>query len=164
MRISLTGVPGTGKTTLSPLIGQALGLEVIHLTELARANNLIRGDVIDLEGLKALLRGRDGVLIESHYAELIPHDELLILRVHPSELVNRLKKRCYPLRKCFENALAEALDYYSEFKGVSVEVTGLSPARAAEKVVNALRSKESDKPNFTEWLDANIEQLESLGL
>jgi adenylate kinase len=174
MRVSITGVPATGKTTISNLLGKALGMKVIHLTELAEKEGFFVGfdeerksKVVDIEKLKKKLKNEDNAIFESHFAEDIPADIVIVFRLDPEEVEQRLLNRGYSKKKAMENALAEALDYYTpkDLKGVfQVDTTGLPPYEIVNKVIIAIKEKKGDEVDFSYWMKKNLEKLEKLGL
>jgi len=175
MRISITGVPGTGKTTISELVGKALKMKVIHLTELAKKEGFLAGfdrsracRIVNIEKLKDKLEREKNAIFESHFAEEIPADLVIVLRLDPYEVTERLQNRRYSKRKAMENALAEALDYYTTQKRkkryLEIETTSLTPYEIVDKVVKAVRTKKGDKVDYSYWLDENVEELEKLKL
>lgn len=136
-RVALTGVPGTGKTTLAAaLAGRA---RVVHLNDAAREAGLLserdeaRGSfVVDMddlaEAVNALLRGEARpVLIEGHFAHEMDVDAVVLLRCDPLVLVDRLRQRGWSEAKVRENVEAEALDVLAQ----EVLDTGL-PAREVD--------------------------------
>ena len=174
MRVSITGVPGVGKTTIAKLVGKALGMRVIHLNELAKREGFLVGfdeerdcKMVDIGKLKKKLKDEDNAIFEGHFAEEIPADIIVVLRLDPNEVLERLINRKYSKKKATENALAEALDYYTptDRKGVfEVNTTGLTPYDIVYKVVRAVEKRKGDKVDFSYWLEKNLEELERLGL
>ncbi len=177
MRVSITGVPGTGKTTISEFVGKALGMKVIHLTDLARKEGYLgRYDSqracrdVDLDKLKKRVQKEDNVVFESHFAEQVPADVVVVLRLDPYEIVERLQNRRYSKKKAFENALAEALDYYATEavpaaeKVVQVDTTGLTPYEIVDKVIKAVKRGKGDTVDFSPWIRDNHKTIEKLGL
>ncbi len=174
MRVSITGVPGTGKTTISELVGKALGMKVVHLAELAKKESCFKGfdrwrnsKIVNVEKLKKKVEKEDKVIFESHFAELIPSDLVIVLRLDPYELMERLLNRRYSKKKAMENALAEALDYYTPRRGegvIEIDTTGLTPYEIVRKVVRAIKQKKGDRVDFSYWLEENVEKIERVGL
>jgi len=125
MKTALTGTPGTGKTTISKMLRDGYGLEVLHLNEVIRAHRYYVGwdedrncRVVDLEALKAHPFS-DGLLLEGHLSHLLPVDRVIVLRTDPDVLRRRLQKKGFSSNKIRENVEAEILD------AILVEAFGL---------------------------------------
>jgi len=137
--IIISGTPGTGKTTVSNHLGNLISAQVISLNELIIDKKYIveyddKRDtyVIDearlLKNLEAIINGyrktsNEYLIIEGHFSDIIPEDLIdyvIILRCHPDELYNRLKKRGYKKIKIMENIQSEILgncvNYFIEKK------------------------------------------------
>jgi adenylate kinase len=115
MIIALTGTPGTGKSTVAPLIDD--GFHVIDLNALIKerynlGSDLERGSLIaDLDGLESYLEKLDGnYVIEGHVSHFLPSDIVVVLRAAPRVLRDRLAQRGWKKAKIDENVEAEALD------------------------------------------------------
>jgi adenylate kinase len=113
MMIGLTGVPGTGKTTVADILEER-GVYVVRINDTITPYILGRDPdrdtiIIDEELWAAEFKPVDGV-VEGHLAHLLPCDRVVILRCDPDVLVDRLIGRGYSPEKAEENALAEALD------------------------------------------------------
>lgn len=120
MLISITGTPGTGKTTVSEGL-RGDGHEVIDLNEHIKARGLLGGfdderdthevDVKALGRSLAHLRGsEDRIFLDGHLSHFLDCDVILVLRCNPSVLNERLIRRGYSEGKVLENVQAEALD------------------------------------------------------
>lgn len=174
MRISLTGVPGVGKTSVSKLVAARLGLRVIDLNIFARSNGLIEeydpvsdSEIVNTEKAAEMLAEEDNVIFEGHWSNEIPADILIVLRLDPEKIVERLLKRGYKEKKAYANAMAEALDTYSKSLHrvrLDINTTGLTHEQVVEKIVNVIRTHAGDQVDWAEWLDKNVEKLEKLGL
>ncbi len=127
--VALSGTPGTGKTTISNLVADRLGIDVVHLNDAIREAGLfserdVERDslVADLDAVEAWLDdyrasalpgdsdGDAGLLVESHLAHLLDADRVVVLRCHPEALKPRLRDRGEPEASVAENAESEALD------------------------------------------------------
>jgi adenylate kinase len=120
MIVSLTGTPGTGKTTLSETL-RGKGYGTVDLNEHIRTNGLLgrfdadrdthEVDVVRLNRSLAQYRGTDGtVFLEGHLSHFTDCDIIIVLRCCPSVLYERLKARGYAEKKILENVRAEILD------------------------------------------------------
>lgn len=124
--IVITGVPGTGKTTLTDSLKKKLsGAEVIRASDvingkrLAYARSRDGTKIVDMRKLKAELDGRIRkskkriIIIESHLlCDITIKDAVaIVLRERLATLRKRLEKRGYDVEKVRENLISEATDY-----------------------------------------------------
>ena len=121
MIISLTGTPGTGKTSVAAIL-KSKGFEVIDLNKEANDNNLLAGKdkirdsyIVDIEKLNKYIfekfRDEELVFIEGHLSHLLKNaDKVIILRCHPKILKKNLSKKGWKKEKIKENLEAEILD------------------------------------------------------
>lgn len=155
-RFALTGVPGTGKSTLAHALA-ARGTGVIDLNAFARARGLLREKdpargayLVDTRALRRTLgaamrtREDDAVVVEGHFAHEMDVDAIVLLRCAPRVLAKRLRARGWPEAKVRENVEAEALDVLAyevlqrRLPAVEVDVTRRSvdaTARALSRIV-----------------------------
>lgn len=150
--VALTGIPGSGKTTIANAL-QGKASRVVHLNDFARDAGLLgdidqeRGSfVVDMDALAdrlndALDATRQGViLVEGHFAHEMDADLVVLLRCDPLALVERLRARGWAERKVRENVEAEALDVLAGevldagLPAVEVDVTRMGVEEAAEAV------------------------------
>ncbi len=162
--VVLTGTPGTGKTTISRLVGQNLGVKVFSLSDLAVEAGAVIGedrdrDTLIVDGvvlrrfLNRFLSRASGLLIfEGHYGDLTPKKFVnccIVLRAKPSVLEKRLSVRGYNERKIFENLQAEilgtctfnAVDAFGRGKVYEVDTSSDSVDVTVEHVLNIIREK-----------------------
>ncbi len=147
MRIAVTGTPGTGKTTATDRLES--DLEVIHVNELVREEELVVGPdpeldtlIADMDALEQRLEGVDSVVIESHLAHRFDADRVIVLRCHPDRLASRLRDRGEPEATVEENAesealdliLAEAVDIHGEDRVYEIDTTDRDPDGVAEEI------------------------------
>ena len=143
MIMAITGVPGTGKSTLADLLGERLGWEVLKANDLVRERRLWtkkeRGVLVaDMEKLaraiaSSIARDKDMILEGHLICDIrIKADAVVVLRTNPNVLRKRLMARGYSAKKTDENVMAEALDYctiraegkYPRGKVYEVDTTG----------------------------------------
>lgn len=158
MRVVITGVPGTGKSEVAELVSAILRLKKISLAELIdrkMAVEIEEGEkVVDTKKLQKIVEdyfmGKDNYVVESHLAceVVIPADYVFVLRTNPDVLTKRLEKRKYSKKKIEENVEAEMLDYCVQraeqvycWRPVEIDTTKTTSAKAAEKIVLALKYK-----------------------
>lgn len=172
MRVALTGTPGTGKTTVADVLAADpdVDLEVVHLNEVVRREDLVEGTdadrgslIADLDAVRAHLAERDDVVVESHLAHHLEADRVVVLRCDPRELEARLRERGADEPKATENAEAEALDVVLaeavEAHGLEavyeVDTTGRTPESVAAAVVAVVageREPTAGTVDFTDYL------------
>ncbi|MEM2904135.1 MAG: adenylate kinase family protein [Candidatus Bathyarchaeia archaeon] len=156
----LTGTPGTGKTSLSSRLVEAIPLSVIRVNDLAAGERLYSEYdaardtyVVDLE--KTAKRITEIVsalskrtLIEGHLAHLVTPRKLvgtaLVLRCNPVVLGERLRAKGFQPAKVRENMLAELLDVclveairsYGEKKVAEIDTTRKTPDEVLEEALS----------------------------
>lgn len=115
MRLALTGTPGVGKTTLASMVGEALSLPLIDVKVFALEHGFhdpfeesTQAYPLDLDAIADALP--EDCLMEGHVAHLLDADAIIVLRVHPRVLKERLHARGYGEAKIQENLEAEAMD------------------------------------------------------
>ena len=177
--ICVTGSPGTGKKTVSPLVAEALGLKCISLNELARG--LLKpgtGDEgVDAGEMKRKL-ARDLPPRALVYGHLVPYvvppgraGKVVVLRCEPATLKKRLARRGYPPSKLKENVEAELIgvvsaDSYEAFgegRTFEVDTTRRSPRETAALIGSIAlgEAKPGPRLDWTTLYDSG-EELRSL--
>lgn len=124
MRIGITGVPGSGKTTLSKLVCEKYNLQYISINDLINEKEFwttidARDDakVVNMIALKKELQNvPENCVVEGHLlCEFpVPVDILIILRVPTKLLGERLTERKYNEFKMKSNIYSELLDYCTD--------------------------------------------------
>ena len=121
MNISLTGTPGTGKTSISRFLSQN-DIKILDLKKLIFKKNLISDfdkkrntSIIDINKINKYFENnihRNGLLIiEGHLSHLLKCiDKVILLRCNPKELKIRLIERRWNKNKIKENIESEILD------------------------------------------------------
>jgi len=121
MIISLTGTPGTGKTSISRLLKEK-GFDVVDFNKVAIENNFLMGKdkkrdsfIVNIKKFNKYVKEnysqKNIVFIEGHLSHLLESvDKVIILRCHPDELTKNLVKKGWNKKKIKENIDAEILD------------------------------------------------------
>ncbi|RDI70673.1 adenylate kinase family protein [Halopelagius longus] len=166
-RVALTGTPGTGKTTASEIVADRTGVDVIHLNDAIREEELFTERdaerdslVTDLDAVAEWLGEWDGVL-ESHLAHHFDADIAVVLRCHPEELERRLEERGETEAKARENAesealdvvLAEAVERFGEDAVYEIDTTDREPDAVAEDVVAAVEGEMDPRAGTVDFID-----------
>jgi len=132
MIIIVTGTPGTGKTTFARKLSSELNCEAIGTSRLAVELGLVERDptgratrVLLPDSGRRLARHICDIdrtvgclIVETTYADLLLEDEcinsstvlIVLLRAHPSILLDRLARRGWPPGKVLENVEAELVN------------------------------------------------------
>lgn len=172
--VFITGTPCTGKTT----IATRLNGRVIKINDLARSHGFIMGvdenkgyDIIDIEKLSEYVdemahKSGELLIFEGHVTHLLDGaDKVIVLRVRPEILRERLEGRNYSESKVRENLEAEALGVCS-FESVErypdstyeVDVSDLTVDEAASLIEDIIENG-GDYPagsvDYMDWLLSN---------
>lgn len=142
MRISITGTPGTGKSSASEFLEDEF--TVYSVKALAERYGCGEKDgeelLVDTGCLKDKLECMNCV-IEGHLSHLLDPDIIILLRCNPEILKKRLEHRGYSAEKLRENLEAEVVDVILE----EALETGRpvfeidTTRRSAEETANAIR-------------------------
>lgn len=168
--ILITGVPGTGKTTVAKLLTEKTIAALIDINKLVSALKLYssideadNAKIVRLkelqdelsQAIKAELKARD-VIVEGHLGcEMdLPVSKVIVLRCEPKVLRSRMAGRNYSQEKISQNALSEALDYctvlseknFGKKKVWELDTTGKAPKEVSslcEKIMLGKQKKKS---------------------
>lgn len=151
--ITITGTPGTGKTTLSILFEQE-GYSVLRLNEYMEGKDI--GEVIDGERevevseMISSLEEEDldeDTVIEGHLSHKIDSDVCIVLRCSPRELNKRLEKRDYSQDKIRDNVESEKIDLVlaeaesGQDQIIELDTTEDSPEQTFQKAINRIKEE-----------------------
>ncbi len=176
--ILITGVPGTGKTTVAKLLAAQTIAALIDINKLVNTLKLyssidetdnakivrLRELASELSGaIKSEVKSRD-VIVEGHLGcEMkLPVSKVIVLRCEPKELRRRMAGRGYSAEKISQNALSEALDYctvmseknFGKRKVWEIDTTKRGPGEVASicgKILAGKRTKK-ERVSFPEAL------------
>ena len=173
--IFITGTPCTGKTTVSEVLSHKLNCRLIKINDLAIENDFVLGidedkgyKVIDIDALNEKVMEIIGcddelTIFEGHLSHLCSGaDKVIVLRVRPDVLRERLEARNYSESKIRENleaeamgvCTAEAFDEYGD-RISEIDVSDLSIDEVVELLFEVI-SDNKDFPvgevDFMDWL------------
>ncbi len=174
MPLTITGTPGTGKTSVSEKLANLMKMKVVHLNEFIKENKLYerydrkyKSYEIDPKKIRRIKFEKD-TIVEGHLAHFIRSDACIVLRCSPRELEKRLKKKGWPPRKIYENIASEILDVIlvdaerSNKNVIQVDTTGLSPAETAKKIVKYINEGKTDDVQWLTKFEEYLSKYESL--
>ncbi|XRP96751.1 adenylate kinase family protein [Methanocaldococcus sp. 16A] len=172
MRIAITGTPGVGKTTVSKVLGDKLGLKVIDITEVVKKYKLytekdedMDSYVIDFEKLEKFIdeieEKEKTIILDGHVSHLLNSDYTIVLRCNPEIIKERLEKRGYKPKKVLENVQAEILDVcLCESKGrvYEIDTTNRSVESIVNEIIEAIKNKKERK-GIVNWMEEYFDYL-----
>jgi len=172
--VALSGTPGTGKSVVGEHLAKLLEMEPVELSVIAiEGRFLTRYDddrlsyVVDEAGLRNYIRSlvlkKRRVLIIGHYSEIVDDDildKIVVLRLNPVELAQRLLNRGWPLKKVIENVEAEllgictnnALSEHPSEKVCEVDVTGKKMDEIVKEVADVVTGLRPCRV-YVDWLN-----------
>ena len=179
MKVLITGTPGVGKSTVAKIVGKRLGYRVVDISSFAKENKeiILEYDkerdtyVVDVEKLRKKLKNEDNVIVEGHLSHFLDGDVVVVLRLHPKKLKERLKSRGYSEKKIKENVEAEALDVcliesVERHKNVfEVDTTGKSIEEVSNEILEIIENfkkgkyLEKYKPGKISWLEEIFDEV-----
>lgn len=173
MILIITGTPGTGKSTVAPLVANDLGHELVDLNAFIEEHDLSDGydeernsamvdPAVLNEALDTALSPGEDYVIEGHLAHHVNDaDMIVVLRASPDELTERLQQKQWDDDKIEENVMAERIDSIlqeaaNEYPDDTFEVdtTDRAPDTVAEEIVYLVQNPEERSlyvPGSTEW-------------
>ncbi len=163
MLVALTGTPGTGKSSIAPLL-EGRGYDIIDLFQLARDSNAMgsydaRADSweVDLALLEGALPRRRSLIIVGHLSHRLSVDMAIVLRCHPEVLRERLLARGWRVAKVRENVEAEAIgvitaELIDRDSSFEVDTTHASPEETVEALLTILAGKgDKYRAGWVDW-------------
>jgi len=172
MRIAITGTPGVGKTTVSKVLGDKLGIKVIDITEAVKEYKLytekdedMDSYVIDFEKLEKFVseieEKEKTIILDGHVSHLLNPDYIIVLRCNPEIIKERLEKRGYKPKKVLENVQAEILDVClceSKGKVYEIDTTSRDVEDIVDEIVEAIKHKKERK-GIVNWTEEYFDYL-----
>ena len=172
MRIAITGTPGVGKTTVSKVLGEKLGIKVIDITEVVKDYKLytekdedMDSYVIDFEKLENFIneieKQEKDVILDGHVSHLLNPDYTIVLRCNPEIVKERLEKRGYKPKKVLENLQAEILDVClceSKGKVYEIDTTNRDVEDIVNEIIEAIKHKKERK-GIVNWIEDYFDYL-----
>ncbi|MDD5163326.1 MAG: AAA family ATPase [Candidatus ainarchaeum sp.] len=123
MRIIITGTPGTGKSLVAQLLAKELKCKAINERAFCEKRKIGKFDkrlkelIVPLgkmaKEMNKFLKKEKNIILEGHLLceAKLNSDIVILLRVSPAILEERLRARHYPEFKIQDNVLCEGIDY-----------------------------------------------------
>jgi len=179
MIILITGVPGTGKTSIAKELVKLLKGKELDLLELSKKYKNITGYdeeknsfIVNEYRISAMIQkevknSKDIFIIASHLSHFVKPSLTklcVVLRCNPNELRKRLKKRGYDKNKIDENimceyldtCLIEALDVGHKRHLHEIDTTNKNPKNVAKEIIDILNRKKEKSYGKIKWLEDKI--------
>lgn len=164
MIIAITGTPGVGKTTVSKLLAQRLGHEYVNLRSYAIEKGIgeMKGDELEVEvdelayNFERDFRG-ENVVVDGHLSHFLNADVVVVLRVHPRLIEERLKERGYPKEKIGENVEAELVDVIlvealeENERVLEINTTGKTPEEVVDEILKLIEKGAKRHVGIVDW-------------
>ena len=184
MIISLTGTPGTGKTSIAKILNKK-GFETVDLNKEACDNNFLIGkdikrdsNIVDIDKFNNFIiekySSKDIVFIEGHLSHLLKKiHKVIILRCHPKILKKHLIAKGWKEEKIKENLEAEMLDIilcetvaiHKEKDIFEIDISDKTIEDAADKVVdiinNNFKMKKEYKVGKIDWSEEILNDFQA---
>lgn len=185
----ISGIPGTGKTTITKKLNEKYGYSFLSLGEVVIKNNLYSGEdttrdtkIVDFDKFDAYFQKffqthKGDIILEGHYADLIDHPSVniaIVLRAHPNVIETRLNPRGYSKEKVLENIQAELVGDSTSFMleksslvdkhhVFEINTTNLTIEEIADKIHLIFKHPEKFRENVAgklSWLSDNSVSIE----
>ncbi|MEO2152151.1 MAG: adenylate kinase family protein [Thermococcus sp.] len=177
MIIAVTGTPGVGKTTVSKLLAEKLGYEYVSLRDYAIEKGIgeMKGDELEVEvdelayNFERDFRGKN-VVVDGHLSHFLNADLVVVLRVHPKLIGERLTERGYPREKVGENVEAELVDVIlvealeENENVVEVDTTGKTPEEVVNEILELIEKCVKKRVGIVDWSEVYDEVIPYLRL
>ncbi len=178
--IGISGTPGVGKTTVAKDLARNTDYEYFSVKEFVNEKKLYSGiknasKIVDLKELNIRIEeeiSNRKFIIDSHLSHMINLvDLIVILRVHPLKIFDRLNKRRknnrdkYSIQKIRENVEAELVGVISsqtqthnpEKPKIEIDTTKKTPSEIVEEIQVFIKNKEPQKSSKSiDWLTQDI--------
>jgi len=184
VKVLITGVPCTGKTSLARAWSSHTGCPILSLNDLVEQKKLYthvdEEDFAKVVKLPALHRAanswlssqKESCIVESHLGceVKLGVDKVIVLRLNPAELQRRLASRGYVPAKIAANKMSELLDYctvlsmqnYGEKKLYEIDMTGREKAEQSFEdlgdIIAGVSAAEKLRPRIS-WSAQLLEEV-----
>jgi len=160
MIISITGTPGTGKTSVSEIL-QKKGYKILDFNKIAIEKGFLDGidkkrksNIVNIKKfdnyIKKTYKSDELIFIEGHLSHLLKNvDKVILFRCHPKKLKQNLFKKKWKNEKIMENLeaeildiiLCESIDLHQKKNIFEIDVTKKSIQNVASDIIEIINNK-----------------------
>lgn len=150
--ICITGIPGSGKSTLCEKLRES-GIKCVSVLEISGFESCRSGDEVDIDCLSEKLNQerKTDLVIEGHFSHLLGCESVIILDRNEKEVVQELLKRGYPDKKIKENIDAlrsdiiyhETLDLLPSTRIIRIEVEEGRQDKVLDQAMGLLKKQKN---------------------
>jgi adenylate kinase len=182
MIFSLTGTPGTGKTSIAEQL-KIQDITIVDVNDFAITHDCVieydherDTQIIDMEKLNIQICKEQYeqklICIEGHLSHLLQCiEKVIVLRCHPKELLSRLQKKGWNRTKIQENLDAEMLDIilcesinqHDESNTYEIDTTNSNPIQCSSIIIDLIRHGFKNdtrvSPGKVDWSEYITENL-----
>ena len=167
--VSITGTPGTGKTSVAEMVGEKTDYKVLDVNEIAKSDDVEYTEdeerktmAVDVGSLRRALKQEVSgkTVLEGHLSHHFDSDMVVVLRAHPEELEKRLEKKGWGRKKIEENVESEAMDiilqesvHIHDENVYEIDTTGKSIKDVAEEVISLIEDVDARKEHLPGRID-----------
>jgi adenylate kinase len=183
--VLVTGVPGTGKTSISKLLARLLDGNHIELsrfvkekgiileTDIKRDTKIVNFDILKKKIKGFIMEASSALIIDGHYShEIVPPKlvtKVFVLRRAPWQLKEELYKRGYNYSKIWENIEAELIgiclietrEQFEDEKICEIDTSTLTIQDTSKLMHRIIEKRVSCKINEVDWI-SNHKTMELL--
>ena len=171
MNIIVTGTPGVGKTSIAEKLALTLNLQYVNLHEEIVKTGLVKYndefgsyEIINVNEVIEILNSKiiDNCVIETIVFNVLKLERInwiVVLRLHPKELLRRLVERGWKKIKIYNNVFSEILDVvlqevlktFSKDKVIEIDTTGKSTDEVVSEIIKYI-SEGKSRFGVVDWL------------
>ena len=145
--ICLTGIPGSGKTTIAEIL-RTRGIRVMNVSDLPGFTECKEDDGVDIDCLRSIITSHatDNDVLEGHYSHFLQCEAVIILEREEKNVEQSLRSRGYSREKISDNIDAlrsdiifpESLEYLPSPRIFRVSIEENFPEIAAEQCIRII--------------------------
>ncbi len=182
MNIIVTGTPGVGKTSIAKKLALTLNLQYVNLHEEIVRTGLVKYneelgsyEVVNMDEVIKILSNKitNNCVIETIVFNVLKPEKIdwvIVLRLHPEELLRRLIERGWKKIKIYNNVFSEILDVilqevlktFNKDRVIEIDTTNKSIDEVINEIIKYI-SEGKSRFGIVDWLSiCDVEFLMTL--